>query len=93
METWDGILLMNFILGLLACYYFAKAKGEILISDIIHMFFILLFGSIAVWSYIYDNYTKPLNTFFNNVKTIGKKPLWRSKGIIAREVLYGEKDD
>lgn len=88
---WEAALLLNATFGILTCYYYAKQQGEILIADLMILAVLFTFGILVVWSYIYDEYTTPITKFFNSCKHIGKKPLWRSKSTIAKEVLYGEK--
>lgn len=93
MELWDAILLCNGVLGILATYYYAKQKGEILVGDLVGIFLIIIFGSFTFWMYFYDEYSVPIHKGWDSLKHIGKKPLWRSKSTIAKEVLFGSNKD
>jgi membrane protein CcdC involved in cytochrome C biogenesis len=93
MDVWTGLLIINFLFGLLAVYYYAVHKGEVFVSDLIGIFFIVAFGSITVWIYSYDVYSPTIHKFLDRMRDVGKKPIWRSKGAIAKEVLYGGNKD
>lgn len=94
MSIWEILLYINIILGLFAFLLHILDKGELLIKDFLPGIFIVALGGITFWVFFYERYKAEINMFIAGLGKIGSKPLWRSRGIRAKEALFGEvKDD